>query len=285
MEPAGAPDVENGGAPPPRGGAARQSDVLAYMKSGRDRRGGPVAGGEAARPRTRPERGTDWAGNATGDGGGDPGAARTSTSTGGGTSTSSRIERAFRGLAGLFLLVLLAEIVVAFGLFIPPFHSILTQTAAGLEVLSQDGLPVMTVAMDMEPAAAPDSGVSETPATPATPETKPAYAAQPASTFVVEGDPDPSAFANWCAAAACAPALPGGDCEGLEAGLMSGVDADGRPVLPLPDAFCGAMTMLSDAECLCDPALEALSNAFTMTPILQSLCPGARWVSQRQGNC
>ena len=94
MEPAGAPDVEHGGAPPPR--AARQSDVLAYMKSGRDRRGGPVAGGEAALPRTPPERGTDWAGNATGDGDGDPGAARTSTSTGGGTSTSSRIERAFR---------------------------------------------------------------------------------------------------------------------------------------------------------------------------------------------
>ena len=77
----------------------------------------------------------------------------------------------------------------------------------------------------------------------------------------------------------------GGGCEGLEAGLMRGVDADGRPVLPLPDAFCGAMTALSDAECLCDPALEDLSNAFTMTPILQSLCPGARWVSQRQGNC
>ena len=68
---------------------------------------------------------------------------------------------------------------MAFGLFIPPFTSILRQTAAGLEVLSQDGLPVMTVAMDMEPAAAPE--------TPATPETKPAYSAQPASSaFVVE---------------------------------------------------------------------------------------------------
>ena len=273
MEPAGAPDVEHGAAPPR---AAAQSDVLAYMKSGRgERRRGQVEAGAHSTQRSRfaaelrSGRGTDWAGNATVRG--EPGTARTST------STSSRIERAFRGLAALFLLALLAEVVVAFGLFIPPFTSILRQTAAGLEVLSQDGLPVMTVAMDMEPAAAP-----ETSETPATPETKPAYAAQ---AFVVEGDADPSAFANWCAAAACAPALPGGGCEGLEAGLMSGVDADGRPVLPLPDAFCGAMTALSDAECLCDPALEDLSNAFTMTPILQSLCPGARWVSQRQGNC
>ena len=267
MEPAGAPDVEHGAAPPR---AAAQSDVLAYMKSGRgERRGGQVEAGETAES-TSCGRGTDWAGNATAPSTA-PSTARTST------SASSRFERAFRGLAGLFLLALLAEVVVAFGLFIPPFTSILRQTAAGLEVLSQDGLPVMTVAMDMEPAAAP-----ETSETPATPETKPAYAAQ---AFVVEGDADPSAFANWCAAAACAPALPGGGCEGLEAGLMSGVDADGRPVLPLPDAFCGAMTALSDAQCLCDPALEDLSNAFTMTPILQSLCPGARWVSQRQGNC
>ena len=39
MEPAGAPDVENGAAPPR---AAAQSDVLAYMKSRGERRGGQV---------------------------------------------------------------------------------------------------------------------------------------------------------------------------------------------------------------------------------------------------
>ena len=44
MEPAGAPDVEHGAAPPR---AAAQSDVLAYMKSGRgERREQVEAGGE-----------------------------------------------------------------------------------------------------------------------------------------------------------------------------------------------------------------------------------------------
>ena len=43
----------------------------------------------------------------------------------------------------------------------------------------------------------------------------------------------------------------GATCEQLD--LQTGEDAEGNPVLPMPAPFCGAVHVLNDAACLCDP--------------------------------
>ena len=140
------------------------------------------------------------------------------------------------------------EVMLFMALLVHPLVNLLLEMTATLRTVDSLAGQDLTInaAIEMGRVSISASGVEMAMAAP-----PPAEAAEAAE---VAAAVEPTAFVRWCEQSSCRAGFDAGAaCEQLDRDLQTGEDAEGNPVLPMPAPFCGAVHVLNDAACLCDP--------------------------------
>ncbi|QDZ25845.1 hypothetical protein HOP50_19g83870 [Chloropicon primus] len=93
-------------------------------------------------------------------------------------------------------------------------------------------------------------------------------------------EPRGSEFYEWCRRAECIKGGLGGEvelrskCTKLDLDLLTAQN-DGRPVIPLPQAYCGALSDLSSSGCLCEGSGLSLVSSDTERLVQMAQVSGA----------
>ena len=143
------------------------------------------------------------------------------------------------------------ELMLFMALLVHPLVNLLLEMTATLRTVDSLAGQDLTInaAIEMGRVSISASGVEMAMAAP-----PPAEAAAAAGEAAAAEEP--TAFVRWCEQSSCRAGfdVAGATCEQLDRDLQTGEDAEGNPVLPMPAPFCGAVHVLNDAACLCDPA-------------------------------